>query len=266
MDEQTFIKFRDLIYQKSGISLGPQKIALVSSRITKRIRALHFSSEADYLNHVLADDSGEELVCLLDAISTNVTSFFREPAHFDLLSRLLRQWKNEGADRFRIWCAASSTGEEPYCIAMTALEALGTATDFRLLASDISTRALTLAREGVYDGNKLEPVPQDLKNRYFEPVETGNGAAFQAVPGLRKLISFNRLNLSTPPFPMKGPLDAVFCRNVMIYFDRKVRLQLLQEIHRLLKPGGYLLIGHSESLASMKTPFSRIEPSVYRKL
>lgn len=265
MKPRTFDQFKDLVYQKSGITLGPQKVALVSARIAKRMRALGLHTHEDYFRFVVDDESTGELVHLLDSISTNVTSFYREPVHFEILASLVRDWRIQSQPRFRIWCAASSTGEEPYTLAMTVLEALGGShPDFRLLATDISTRVLETARQGVYGAAKVEPVPRPLLQKYFRKLGGGPEADYQVNDDLKRIVSFNRLNLSEPPFPMKGPFDVVFCRNVMIYFDNEVRRRLVLEISRLLKPGGYLMIGHSESLSGIISPMTLVQPAVYR--
>ncbi|MCC6491010.1 MAG: protein-glutamate O-methyltransferase [Candidatus Hydrogenedentes bacterium] len=254
------------MYEKSGISLGEQKEALVSARVGKRMRALQIGDYDEYYAYVVHDESGEEMVQLLDAISTNVTSFFRESQHFELLSSLLRKWKEQGQRRFRIWSAASSTGEEPYTIAMTVLESIGNRdVDMRILATDISTRVLAKGQEGMYEPHKLEGVPGALRDRYFERVQDGRQLQYRVSEPMKKLVVFRRMNLATPPFPMRGPMDVVFCRNVMIYFDNDVRTRLLEEIYRLLRPGGYLMVGHAESLTGLVSSFRTVRPSVYTK-
>jgi chemotaxis protein methyltransferase CheR len=265
MEKQTFEAFRQLVYTMSGISLGPQKEALVSARVAKRMRALDIPTHEDYVLYVKKDKSGQEIIHLIDAISTNVTSFFREPEHFDCLRDLLTRWRAKGQRRYRIWCAASSSGEEPYTIAMTALETLGTAMNLRVLATDISTRILEQARTGRYDEDKMRGVAPILRDRYFSRVTDDGKVRFEAKPQLKELILFRRLNLAEPPFPMKGPLDVVFCRNVMIYFDKGVRSRLVGEVRRLLKPEGYLLVGHAESLTGLGAGFKTVQPSVYMR-
>lgn len=267
MQQHIFEQFKQLVYDTSGITLGPQKVALVNARVSRRMRSLGIEDHAHYLNYVAQDESATELVLLLDSISTNVTSFFREPAHYDVLRNLIAEWDIARQPRFRIWCAASSTGEEPYCLAMTTLEALGGRhPDFRILATDISTAVLQRARTGTYTAATMEPVPERLRKKYFRPSGQGKDMTYTVTESLRNTISFNRLNLSAPPFPMKGPMDVVFCRNVMIYFDLTVRTRLVQEIIRLLKPGGYLMIGHSESLTGIDVPLRTIQPAVYQKV
>ncbi len=267
MEKDVFDELRAIVYAKSGISLSENKTALVSSRLNKRLRLLGLDSYGDYLDYLKNDSEGGELVQFLDVISTNTTSFYREPVHFEILSELLEKWASEGQRRFRIWCAASSSGEEPYTIAMTAREALkAPGCDVKILATDISTRILAQAMEGVYDAEKAASIPEHLLRRYFSKAKDADGdACWTANDSLREMISFRRLNLSTPPFPMKGPMDVVFCRNVMIYFDNPVRQRLIDEIARLLKPGGYLMVGHSESLTGIRSNLKTVRPAVYVK-
>lgn len=266
MDSTTFNRFRRIVYDNSGIALGDGKEALVCARISKRMRTLGIADYRGYLQYIEGDDNQDEMVQLLDVISTNVTHFFREPAHFDFVREITAKWVAQGARRMRVWSAASSTGEEPYTLAITLLDALGgQGVDLKILATDISTRVLGQARAGVYDQEKLQQVPLGLRERYFQKTLHGAKAAYAVKDELRNLIVFSRLNLAKPPFPMRGPLDIIFCRNVMIYFDNKVRGGLLAEAYRLLKPGGYLIVGHAESLTGMMSDFKAVKPSVYIK-
>ena len=265
MNKSTFETFRTIVYEKAGISLSPNKVALVEARVGKRMRELKLSDHNEYLDLLMNDSSGNELVHLLNAISTNVTSFFRESAHFDIFGSLIDDWRNSGQRHFRFWCAAASTGEEPYTIAMVIAERMGIATDTRILATDISTRVLAQCKEGTYSKERIEPVPAALRKRYFDESDTPKGPVFTVKQELKRMLTFARLNLSTPPFPMEGPFDAVFCRNVMIYFDNTVRKRLLDEICRLLKPKGYLFVGHAESLTGILTGLKTVKPSVYIK-
>jgi len=268
MDRRTFNNFRKLIYDLSGISLSENKETLVSCRVNKRMRALKIGDIKDYLKYVLNDDTGEEVVHLLDVISTNVTHFFRESDHFDFLQAKVSDWASNGLRRLRIWSAASSSGEEPYSIAISVLSALGRQNiDVRILATDISTRVLRRAEEGIYEGKTLEKVSAAHKERYFTRITTPRGAPkkYQVTPVLRNMVLFKRLNLSQPPFPMKGPFDVIFCRNVMIYFDAEVRRRLLTDMYRLLKSDGYLLVGHAESLTGLISNFKIAGSSIYVK-
>jgi len=266
MEPKTFDKFRELVYAKSGITLGPHKASLVSARVARRMRALGMTNHDAYLDLILRDDTGGELILFLDAISTNVTSFFRESDHFEFLAEALQRWRKEGQTRFRIWCAAASTGEEPYTLAMTALDSLGAgARGLRILATDISTRVLQVCMDGTYPQSKIQSVPPALLSRHFSRYNDNENTVYSANDELRKLLTFRRLNLATPPYPMKGPMDVIFCRNVMIYFDDGLRIRLAQEAKRLLKPGGYFIVGHSESLVGSAREFRVIRPSVYQK-
>jgi len=265
-DKSTFDRFRKIVYEKSGISLGPGKAALVAARLGKRMRALNIRDPRAYLRYVMNDKTGDELVQLLDVISTNVTGFFREPSHFEFLAGIIQDLLKEGQKRFRIWSAASSTGEEPYTIAMTLLETIGRAdVDIKILATDISTRVLTVSRNGEYKPEKLETVSQTLRAKYFDCSNENGSVIFIARDNLKSLIAFKRLNLSTPPFSMKGPFDVIFCRNVMIYFDDAIRQRLVKEMHRLLRTGGFLMVGHSESLVGISSDFKIVKPAVYLK-
>lgn len=266
MDKKTFNKFREIVYAKSGISLNESKEALVSARVGKRMRALGLDDYSHYLQMVVRDESGEEVVHLLDAISTNVTHFFRENKHFDFLKQVYRDWVTAGQRRFRIWSAASSTGEEPYSIAMTLLSTVDhSGIDLKILATDISTKVLSQCMVGNYPESKIGGIPREYLNRYFDVRNGENGKIYTVRSALKNLTVFRRLNLSTPPFPMRGPMDVIFCRNVMIYFDNVVRKKLLDDMYRLLKPGGYLMVGHAESLTGIMSDFKSVMPSVYIK-
>lgn len=265
MKSRTFHRIRDIVYETSGISLGPRKEALVSARVGKRLRFLGMTDYEAYLTYL--EDNPDEVVGLLDAVSTNVTSFFREPHHFEFIAEEAVAWYADGQRRFRLWSAACSTGEEPYSLSMVLREALPSLdADIRILATDISTMALARTVEATYDERRVSPIPEDLRTLWFTSVRRGGERHWVAKPALRDSVVPRRVNLSRPPFPMKGPLDAVFCRNAMIYFDDAVRLRLLAEIHRLLRPGGLLVVGHAESLAGMIGDFKYVQPSIYRKV
>jgi chemotaxis protein methyltransferase CheR len=258
MDQKTFDRFRDIVYEKSGIAINPNKVSLVIARVGKRMRELAIDNPREYLQRLLDDETGEEIVHLLDNISTNVTSFFREKDHFDFLGSYVRELSVAGQTRFRFWSAASSSGEEPYSIAMTVLDALsGKNTDIRILATDISTRVLKKCEQGKYPESKVGTVPPKFRTAYMEKEREGSNDQYLVKDSLRRLLTFTRLNLSQTPFPMNGPMDAIFCRNVMIYFDNVVRKRLLDECFRLLKKGGYLFVGHAETLTGIISTLRR---------
>ena len=267
MEKQIFEKFRDLIYNTSGITLSEQKEALVSSRISKRMRTLKIDKHQDYYKYIISDTTGNEIIHLLDAISTNVTNFFRESHHFDFLTDIVTEWNKNGQRRFRFWSAGCSTGEEPYTLAISLLESgIGRITDTKILATDISMQVLKHCIKGEYGSKKMKDVSPVHTERYFDKKGVNESAQYTAKPELKSMITFKRLNLSVVPFPMKGPMDIIFCRNVVIYFDNIVRRNLLNEFYRLLKPGGYLMVGHAETLAGLKCSFKSVKPSIYTKV
>jgi chemotaxis protein methyltransferase CheR len=195
----------------------------------------------------------------------NVTHFFREERHFEVLANLARQWEAEGRRDLRLWCAASSTGEEPYSLAMTLLEATSYPGEIKIIASDISTQVLKKAQRGIYQARQVEKIPRLYLARYFQKGRGRADGLYRVKPVLREMVIFRRINLSTPPYPVRGPLDIVFCRNVMIYFDNKLRKQLLENMYSMLRTGGYMMVGHAESLSGMLSSFKSVEPSVYIK-
>jgi chemotaxis protein methyltransferase CheR len=270
--DRDFEKFSRLIFEASGIALTDSKKDLLRARLGKILRQRGIPSFRDYLKMVEEDSSGIEVVFMLDAISTNVTSLFREADHFRFLSDVAipsidksREWPAD--KRFRGWCAGCSSGEEPYSLAVTIREAIPPEArwDVRILATDISTKVLAAAREGAYARPKLKDVPGHIVSRYFSLETGGDGLdRYRVSPEVRAMISFARLNLMDP-YPFKGPFDVVFCRNVMIYFDKKTQGELVNRFHRYIADGGYLFIGHSESLNGISHPFQYVRPSVYRK-
>lgn len=262
IDPASFTRLAGIVRELAGIDLKPGKEALVSGRLQKRMRELGIADWPAYLDLIERDAEGTETALLLDAISTNVTSFFRESDHFALLRSEAVRWAAEGRKRIRLWCAASSTGEEPWCMAMTVADALaGKEADVRLLATDISNRVLAHARKAVYAEAQVARVPTELRRRWFVPA---GGETVRVHDRLRAQVTFNRLNLAHPPYPMKGPFDAIFVRNVMIYFDTPVRRLILTEARRLLRPGGILCVGSAESLGALQGDFLAVRPAAYR--
>lgn len=259
---RTFAALRDLAYAQAGIEIKDGKEALVAARIAGRMRALNVDSPEAYLEALQAAPAGPEMIHFIDAITTNVTSFFREAPHFDALKTLLEDRRAQGQSRFRLWSAASSSGEEVYTMAMTTAETLGLEADWRILGTDLSTRVLSTARAAVYGPQSVSTIPAPLRAKYLQRAE---GDTWRVIDALRRKTAFARLNLSTPPFPMQGPLDAVFCRNVMIYFDARVRLALTAEFERLLDRRGLLMIGHAESLLDLDTGLRALGGAVYEK-
>ncbi|MCB2210815.1 protein-glutamate O-methyltransferase CheR [bacterium] len=270
INDKEFKQIRELIYSRFGINLTEQKRALVTGRLNKVLREGGFASFQDYLLAVEKDDTGKSLSQLVDRISTNHTYFWREPDHFvffrdEFLPKLIQQQRARNQKKIRIWIAGCSSGEESYMLAILIKEALGgeaAAWDVGLLATDISTVALAKAEAGIYRQENISHMPPALKNKYFKKQPSGE---YQIDPGLKKMLLHRRLNLMRPSFPFKGTFQAIFCRNVMIYFDQPTRDELLKKFGKFLDPGGLLFIGHSETLGRNHALFDYVIPALYRR-
>jgi len=258
------------VKESCGINLHTGKRELVRARLSKRLRKLGMSSFGQYMDRVRQDRTGGELTLMLDAISTNLTSFFREPAHFDYLAEhvIAPAAKNavRGNRQIRLWSAGCSTGEEPYSMAVTLCESIPDLQhwDAKILATDLSTDVLARAAEGAYPKERLDTVPPLSRSKYFSSNGRGVDRHCRVNGSLRKLVHFARLNLMGH-WPMSGPFDAIFCRNVMIYFDKPTQGRLIGRFWDLLASGGTLFIGHSESLAGVQHRFQYVQPTVYAK-
>lgn len=240
-----FERVRRLIFDHAGISLNESKQEMVYSRLSRRLRATGIGNFDDYFA-LLEDRSGPEWEAFVNSLTTNLTSFFREPHHFPILAE--HALKHRGDHVISLWCCAASTGEEPYSIAMTMVDAFGSFTPpVSIIASDIDTNVLAKAEAGIYPIERIEKLPAEMVKRFFLK-GTGSQAGYVRVrPELRALITFRQINLLAGNWPVRGPLDAIFCRNVMIYFDKETQLKILQRFVPLLQPDGLLFAGHSES-------------------
>ena len=273
LTEKEYKKIAEFVYNRCGIDLKDNKQQLVKARLMKRLRFLKLKSFSEYYDFVVADGSGEELVELINAMSTNVTHFFREDQHFNLLkSKVLADiisCKSTGSKKeLRIWCSAAATGQEVYSILMTVGETLKSDFfnwDVKLLATDISTKALSHAYSGVYTKESMKSVPGLLREKYFDCVLNNRTKSYRVKKIYRDMITFRRLNLISPKFPFKHKFDIIFCRNVMIYFDKKTQEQLVQKFLLHMQAGGYLFIGHSESLIGTDVKVVRVAPAVFKK-
>ena len=229
MSPQDLAVFQKILYDKSGIVLSDNKRALVESRVNQRLRVHRMSDYHQYLEFLGQDTSGEELVHLIDVISTNITKFFREEDHFELLDKAVAQWADSGLTRLRFWSAACSTGEEPYTMAMTLHQHLVKyGLDLKILATDISTRVLAHAKAGCYSEDRLVNIPEDLRTRYFTRLSGKRECDYAVADELKQMIMFRRLNFTVFPYPIKGIFDVIFCRNAMIYFDRDLRRRMVR--------------------------------------
>lgn len=263
---EQFENIRSMVHQLAGIHLHDGKKELVKARLAKRIRHLQLHNPEEYIAYVRSDTTGRELIAMLDALSTNLTYFFREPKHFDFLQNQILPKLIEKREKIRIWSSGCSSGEEPYSIAMLLREMVPEtqSIDMRILATDLSTRVLAVACRGEYNEESFHDTPAGLIYKNFEVIQTKPRKIYKVLPHLRKLIHFARLNLMDP-WPMKGPFDVIFCRNVMIYFDKPTQNQLVNRYYDLLDNGGVLLLGHSESLTGTNHRFQYCQPATYMK-
>ena len=266
-----FSRLRRLIYEQSGISLGSDKKTMLELRIKRRLRSLNLHSYAQYCEYLFAHQGQkQEIVHLIDVVTTNKTDFFREPSHFELLVQkavpdVLAAAGSETP--VLAWSAACSTGEEPYTLAMVLTEyALShPGFRFRVLATDISTSVLAKAKLGVYSADVVRPVPPEMRRRYFLRSRDPDSKVLRVVPELRQLVEFRRLNFMDTDFGLSEKVHVIFCRNVLIYFDRTTQEKILQKLARYLVPAGYLFVGHAETLHDMDVPVAPVAPALYRK-
>ena len=269
LGDAEFEFIRHVVGENAGIVLGPNKRQLVQGRLARRLRELHLDSYEAYCNHV-RDSGPEELVGLINALTTNVTSFFRENHHFEAMTTYMLPEafkRNQQSRRLRIWSAGCSTGEEAYCLAMVARETLppGQKWDLKILATDIDSEVVATAQRGIYPLDRLVTLSQERLQRHFRKGAGEHAGNAKANPELAQLISFRTLNLMHN-WPMSGPFDIIFCRNVMIYFDQATRERLVSRFAELLAPEGYLCLGHSESIHSTGGPFKLVGKTIYRKV
>lgn len=256
-----FQRIQALIYKRAGISLHDGKHAMVYSRLSRRLRETGHTSFSEYLQWLEKHD-GPEWQEFVNALTTNLTSFFREQHHFEVLAQHLKAHQNTA---WRVWCSASSTGEEPYSILMTAVETLGDHASFKLVASDIDSKVLSTAAQGVYRAEGLKGLTDARLKRFFLRGKGSNAGFVRVKPELQRMVEFINVNLIRDDWPFREPFDIVFCRNVMIYFDAKTQRQVLERIHRVMKPGGLLCVGHAENFSESKDLFTLRGKTVYER-
>ena len=272
LKDSEFEKFSRYVYDKCGINLHDGKKELVKARLGKILRQRDFRSFSQYYDYVVNDKSGNELILLLDSISTNLTYFFREPQHFDFLRskalpEIIKMKMSSRNNCLRFWSAGCSSGEEAYSIAIAVSEIFNNREDWqtKIVATDLSTKVLATAHNGVYEEKKIESIPYELRRRYFQKGDNRWKGYFRVKQEVRKKIGFERLNFMEE-FHFNVPFDVIFCRNVMIYFDNPTKEALIGKFFQNLSNGGYLFAGHAESLTGLKHPFKYIQPSVYQKV
>lgn len=272
ISDSEFQKLADLIYKHAGIRLKDTKKNLVKSRLKKRLKKLELDNFKQYHDRVLEDQTGKELSFLLQAISTNVTSFFREQKHFDFLEdrvvpEVLDQYNTTSERTYiHLWSAACSTGQEPYSMAISLLENVSNPSNYRIkvLGTDISHEALRSARRGVYREKDVEDMDKIVRDRYFEKIQKNGETMYRIKTRVRNLVKYGHLNLNGRSFPFSKKFDVIFCRNVTIYFDKPVVQNLINRFERYIKSGGYLFMGHSESLAGIDHNLDFVQATIYR--
>jgi chemotaxis protein methyltransferase CheR len=257
-----FARVQALIYQRAGISLHDGKHAMVYSRLSRRLRETGHQSFREYLDWLEHHD-GPEWQEFVNALTTNLTSFFREQHHFDILAQHLKS--RPPHTPWRVWCSAASTGEEPYSILMTAVEALGPSANFKLWASDIDSKVLATAARGIYRQEAVRGLDTARLQKFFLRGKGSNEGLLRVKPELQRMVEFLMVNLIRDDWPFREPFDIVFCRNVMIYFDAPTQRSVLGRIHRVMKPGGLLFVGHSENFNDARDLFVLRGKTVYER-
>jgi len=269
MSNKDFTRLREFIYTECGINIVDSKKTMLEARLQKRLRKLNLRSFSLYCDYLFSTEGiQEELTDMIDHVTTNKTDFFREPAHFDYLSRtalpdLARIRKN-----ILIWSAGCSSGEEPYTLAMVLSEFANNKRgfNFQILATDISTRVLDKAKLAIYDEERINPVSPDMRRRYLLRNKDRTKKLYRIVPTLREQVEFRRLNFMDNDFGFREKMDIIFCRNVIIYFDKQTQEKLLTKFCKNLSRDGYLFMGHSETLFGMNVPLIQVAPTIYRRL
>lgn len=271
LSDKEFLLFRTIVYDKCGINLHDGKKELVRSRLAKRLRELKIQNFKRYYEYLTNDDTGEELIMMLDAISTNLTSFFREPKHFEFLTEevlpeFLKSTGTLSSKSLNIWSAGCSSGEEPYTLSICLKEFMAAQRpfDYNILATDISTKVLAKAAAGVYPKTQTRNITSPLLRKYFQQGQGKWADHVRLKANIRKEIQFQRFNLMDP-FPKRDHYHVIFCRNVMIYFDKNIQEKVVNKFYDALTDGGVLFIGHSESLMGTQHKFDYIRPTIYRK-
>ncbi len=258
-------RIQELAANRLGIETRPGKEWLLNVRTGRHMRELGVTDPEEYMRLLETDPSGDRMQELVDLLTTNHTAFWREPGHFEWLrEQLAASWKAGGKQT--IWCAASSSGEEPYTLAMVAREALGPAAAERvkILATDVSTRMLKTARTGVYSLERIQPLPEAWKQQYFEGERNGVKGQCRVKAEIKQMVHFRWLNL-VDPFPEIGPFPYIFCRNVMIYFSQETKMRIVRKMLQRMTPDGYLLVGYAEGLSGLEADTDYVRPAVYRR-
>ncbi|MDQ1183419.1 MULTISPECIES: protein-glutamate O-methyltransferase [Agrobacterium] len=269
LNTRDFRQLSAFIYDYCGIKMTDAKRSMLEGRLRKRLRATGFPTFSDYCEYLFRQDGlKDEVIYLIDVVTTNKTDFFREPNHFDFLEKTaLPMLAKQGIRQPRAWSSACSTGAEPYTMAMIMAEAVekGVISDFSILATDLSTDVLKKAHSGIYNRDLLEPVPNAMQRKYVMQARDKYRSDVRISPKLRSKVGFARMNLMNPSYDIGAPVNIIFCRNVLIYFDKKTQTHVLTELCKCLAPGGYLMIGHSESVTGINLPVKQVANTVFLK-
>jgi len=270
LSETDFNRLSTFIYSNYGIKMPKAKHIMLQSRLQKRLRELDMSSFKDYVDYVFTREGQDnEVVHMIDVVSTNKTDFFREPVHFEFLqNHILPEYIKEGKYKtFKVWSAGSSSGEEAYTIAISINEfrEKNGGPDFSIYATDISSRILKSAAEAIYKEQRIESLPLNLKKKYFLKSKDRAVENVRVIPELRKKVTFDRLNFMDNTYPGNEIFDLIFCRNVLIYFDRPTQEEVIGKLCMKLKKGGYFFLGHSESITNMKLPLDQLKPTIFQR-
>jgi chemotaxis protein methyltransferase CheR len=269
LGSRDFARLAIFIRETTGIRMPDSKITMLEGRLRRRVRATATGTVSAYCDWFFRDGHAEEeIVHLINAVTTNKTDFFREPGHFDYLREtVLPAFLETGSRHIRAWSAACSTGAEPYTMAMVidAFVARHGGPGYDILATDLDTEVLKVARRGVFPAEQLAPVPPTLRQRYVLTAQAARRTDVRIVPELRAAIGFARLNLMDPQYRVGEPMDLIFCRNVLIYFDKPIQEQVIKRLAACLRPGGYLFLGHSESIAGFDLPLRTVANTVLRR-
>jgi chemotaxis protein methyltransferase CheR len=272
LTDRHFRSISELIEGKVGIRLPPGKRLMLEGRLQKRVRALNYASVNEYADSLFGGGQMEnELVHLIDCVTTNKTDFFREPAHFSFLREVaipdVLGRRGAGNSSIKLWSAAASTGMEAYTAAIVLDDMIKTGSrfQFRILGTDISTNVLRLAKAGIYTSEMIAPVPSEMAKRYFLSSKDKSRQEVRVVPELRRSVNFMRMNLMDPVYPVDRDVDIIFCRNVLIYFDKETQRKVVDRLCGHLRPGGYLMVGHSESMTYQgQTQLKQVQPAIFK--
>lgn len=274
IEDKEFNYLKDIIYQKTGIALASHKKIMLQSRLNVRLRTTGIHNFVDYVKKLQTDKSffEKEVLEIINRVTTNKTDFYRENHHFEYLKntflpKMEEQAKLSFKKKIRIWCSASSTGEEPYTIAFTLLDYFQDKPgwDLKIIATDIDTNVLSIAEKGSYKEERISPIKNEIRNKYFLTVSDGKTKEFQVKPNVKGLIEFKKLNLLESPYSFKESFDLIFCRNVIIYFDKQTQIKIFHEFEKVMSKDGILIIGHSETLFGISESFKFLGQTIYQK-